>query len=101
MKDLINKMISLGYGVAETSKEQIEKLVDELVKKGEISRAESMGLVNDIMVKAGEAQRKAMDSIRDAVASVAAELQLATKEDVERLERKIDALSGNLNETEG
>lgn len=92
VKDLINKAISLGYGVAETSKEQIEKLVDDLVKKGEISRAESTGFVNELVRKSEDAQNRMKSAIRDGVKSVIAELQLATKEDIERIERKLDAL---------
>jgi polyhydroxyalkanoate synthesis regulator phasin len=92
VKDLINKAISLGYGVAETSKEQIEKLVDDLVKKGEISRAESTGFVNELVRKSEDAQIRMKSAIRDGVKSVIAELQLATKDDIERIERKLDAL---------
>jgi polyhydroxyalkanoate synthesis regulator phasin len=92
VKDLINKAVSLGYGLAETSKEQIEKLVDDLVKKGEISRAESTGFVNELMKKSEDAQNRMKSAIRDGVKSVIAELQLATKDDIERIERKLDAL---------
>ena len=92
MRDLINKAVSLGFGLAETSKEQIEKLVDDLVRKGEISRTESAGFVSELVKKSEDAQNRIKSAIRDGVRSVIAELQLATKEDIERLERKLDAL---------
>lgn len=94
MKDMMNRMLSLGFGIAETSKEQVEKLVEELVKKGELSRSESEGLIKDLMRKAEEAENRMKESVREGVSSVIAELRLATKDDIERLERKLDALSG-------
>lgn len=94
MKDLIGKMVSIGFGLAEITKEQAEKLVDELVKRGEMSRADSAGFVNELMKKAEDARQRMKDSVRDSVRSVVAELKLATKDDIERLERKLDALAG-------
>lgn len=92
MKDIVNRAVSLGFGIAETSKEQVEKLVEELVKKGELSRADSAGFANEMMKRAEAAQQRMKDSIREGVKSVVAELNLATKEDIGRLERKLDVL---------
>lgn len=92
MKDLINKAVSLGLGLAVTSKEQVEKLVDELVKKGEVSKAESSAFIDELLDKGKEAQRKIETIVRERVADIVGSRQLATKEDIERLERRLDAL---------
>lgn len=92
MKDLLSKGLALGLGLAVVSKEQIEKLVDELVKKGEVSTAESKELVRDLFEK-GEAEKKEMNArIHEQVEKLLNELNIPTKADLERLEQRIQAL---------
>jgi polyhydroxyalkanoate synthesis regulator phasin len=44
--DLIKKGLAFGLGLAVSSKEQAEKIVNELVKKGELSMEESKDTIN-------------------------------------------------------
>ena len=92
IRDLVNKTFSLGIGAAVTSKEQIEKLVDDLVKKGEVSRAESKSMVDDLMKKGDDARAEFEQQINVKVKERLAEMNLATKEDIERLENRIALL---------
>jgi polyhydroxyalkanoate synthesis regulator phasin len=92
MKDLFNKAVSLGLGLAVTSKEQIEKVVDELVKKGEMSRAESPAFVDELLKKGEEAKQKVEAMVQERVQAAISELKLATQEDIARLERRLEAL---------
>ncbi|MCQ6561738.1 phasin family protein [Paenibacillus mendelii] len=92
MRDTINKAISLGLGIAIASKEQIEKTVEELVKKGEINRSESMDLVDELMKKGGEAKQHMETVVRERVNGMLGESRLATKEDIARIEQRLDAL---------
>ena len=95
MKDLISKGLALGLGLAVVSKEQIEKLVDELVKKGEVSTAESKELVRELFEK-GEAEKKEMNArIHEQVEKLLKDLNIPTKADLERLEQRIQALENN------
>ncbi|OLN29718.1 phasin family protein [Desulfosporosinus metallidurans] len=92
MKDLISKGLALGLGLAVVSKEQIEKLVDELVKKGEVSTSESKELVRELFEK-GEAEKKEMNSrIHEQVEKLLKDLNIPTKADLERLEQRIQEL---------
>ncbi|MBN2980015.1 MULTISPECIES: phasin family protein [Cohnella] len=92
MKEALNKAFSLGLGVAAASKEQVEKLVDELVKKGEMSRAESFGFVDEWLQKGEESRRKLESYIQERIQTALGERNLATKADIERLERRLDEL---------
>lgn len=92
MKDLIKKGLALGLGLAVVSKEQIEKLVDELVKKGEVTAAESKDLVQELFEK-GEAEKKQINErFREQFAQLLKELNIPTKADLERLEQRIKVL---------
>ena len=92
MKDLINKGLAFGLGLAAVSKEQIEKLVDELVKKGEVSAAESKDLIRELFEK-GETQKKEMNTrIHQQLNKLLKELNIPTKADMDRLEQRIQEL---------
>ncbi|RUS45449.1 phasin family protein [Cohnella sp. AR92] len=96
MRDLINRAVSLGLGIAVASKEQVEKLVDELVKKGEMSRADSFAFIDDLLKKGEEAQRKVEALIQEKVQKAVGDRKWATKEDLERIERRLDQLLDRL-----
>ncbi|GGA32155.1 phasin family protein [Paenibacillus physcomitrellae] len=92
MKDLFNRAVSLGLGVAAQSKEQIEKAVEELVKKGEITRGESSDVVNDLVAKGQEARRNLETMVNERVQKMTGAHHYATKEQVEELLRRIELL---------
>lgn len=92
MKDALSKVLSLGLGLAAAGKEQIEKTIDELVKKGEVSKEESKAWVEAIVQKGDEARQRIEELARDKVNAMIRERQLATREDIERLEKRIEEL---------
>ena len=98
MKDLLKKGLALGFGVAVASKEQIEKVVDDLVKKGEVSTAESKELVNELIVKGEEGQKELQRVIREQFNKLLSELNIPTKEEIKRLEERLAKLESKENE---
>jgi len=98
MKDLVNRAISLGLGVVVESKEQIEKVVDDLVKKGEMSRAESSSVVNELVAKGEELKGKIESIVRDRMQAIAGERGWATREEINHLEARVKKLEALLQE---
>lgn len=92
MRSLLEKGLALGIGLAVKSKEQIEMFVDELVKKGEIKKEESNELVNELIQKGQQAQDQLDEMIRERMKIMLNEVNLATKAEVEQLEKRIRAL---------
>ncbi|NBC68024.1 phasin family protein [Paenibacillus sacheonensis] len=92
MKDTIGKAISLGLGLALAGKEQVEKTFDELVKKGEVSKAESKALVEELLAKGDELRKQVETMARERMQALLGENKLATKEDIARIEQRLDAL---------
>ncbi|MBT2614672.1 MULTISPECIES: phasin family protein [unclassified Bacillus (in: firmicutes)] len=87
--DLLKNVFSLGLGAAASTKEQIEKTVDSLVKKGDISKEDSKVLIKQWVEKGEQAQKQLDDSVKAKVNQALNGLNLATKEEVEELERRI------------
>lgn len=96
MKDAIAKAIALGFGLAQAGKEQVEKTVEELVKKGEVSREEARHLLNDLIAKGEEASRRTDANLRDRLEELLRESPFALQKDVERLEQRVAQLESRL-----
>lgn len=92
MNDLFKKAFSLGIGVTIASKEKLEGYVNELVKKGEIAPDQSKELVAKLIQRGEEQQTELKQLIRDQFQKLMGELHMATKEDIARLERRIEKL---------
>ncbi|GGG55261.1 phasin family protein [Paenibacillus radicis (ex Gao et al. 2016)] len=90
MKDRLDKAVSLGLGLAATGKEQVEKLVDEFVKKGEASKADSSAYVEKLVEKGNETRKQLESTVRDKIQSVVH--NQSDKEKLEHLERRLEAL---------
>ncbi len=100
MKNIWSKMYSLGLGVAFTSKEQVEKIVDELVKKGEMTKAESKSLLDDLFQKGNEVRREIDEIVEERVKNVLNTMNIATKEEIRALENRITSLERQLHKEE-
>lgn len=92
MNELLKKALSLGIGITVASKEKIESIVDELVKKGEVAPSESRELVTRLIEKGEESQEEMKRVIRETLQKLLADLQVATKQDIERLEQRLSQL---------
>lgn len=92
MKDLLKKGLALGLGFAIVSKEQIEKVVDELVKKGDLSASESKEIIRELIQKGEEQQQEINTKLRDQVQKILDELNIPSRADIIRLEKRIAEL---------
>ncbi len=86
MDDLFDRTVNFGLGLFDYTREQVEKAVEDMVKRGEVHRKDAQGLVGQI-VKRGDEQRKAVeklvrDEVDKALGKTADALHVARKEDV-------------------
>jgi polyhydroxyalkanoate synthesis regulator phasin len=92
MFETLDKAMLAGLGALTMTRERAEKLFDEYVSKGQAEREARTGFVKEVMDSAdrtrAELQRLVSDQLRQTVNN----LQLATKEDLQRIERKLDQL---------
>jgi len=92
MFDLFKKTVLMGLGAMTITKEKAEDIVDELIKKGELTKDNRSKAVHDLLEKAEEQEKAILDKISDEVNKSIEKLGIPTKQDFERLEKKIDEL---------
>ena len=99
-RELFEKTIELGLGAALLTKESAQRLVDELVKKGDVSREEGKKLVSDMLEK-GKGQKEKMEAfVADVSQRMIEKANVAPNSRVDGLEKRLAALEQRLNQTE-
>ena len=89
MFDLIKKTMLTGVGLAVMTRDKIEELAKELTEKGKISEKEGKELIDDLLKKSEQARKDLETKVEGMVRSALEKIDVATKEDIARLEEKI------------
>ncbi len=94
MFEAVDRLMLAGLGLASMTRERAEKLFDDYVRRGQVERDHRSGFVKELM-DAAEKARKDLDQIvAERVNEAMGRLKLATREDLQRVEAKLDRLLG-------
>ena len=97
MQDLLKKALSLGFGALLVSKDKIEDVVNELVKKGDLGQEEGKNLVNELIEKGEASVNEVEGKIEKMVKSVTEKLDLPTRKELNEIKSEIEQLKEKLN----
>ena len=99
-KEFWRKALLFGFGVWDFTKQKVEALVEEMVKRGEISQQESPEAVEQIMAKAKETNQALFAKVKELTSKALSEMKVARANDLEALEKRVAALEKELVERE-
>lgn len=88
----LRKAMFFGLGLLTVTKEAAEKLVDELVEKGEMSQDEAKKFVEEAIRKGEEQREEIKDFIRKEIDKLKSELGLASKAEMDDIRNRITEL---------
>ena len=89
MKEIIEKSINLGLGIAATTKEKVENLVDELIAKGQLEKQEKSKAVKEIMAKLEKREKEFEEKVSSKVNETVNNFGFATKKEINNLKATI------------
>jgi len=92
MESLLGKFLLSGLGVLVLTEEKIEKFIEELTKEGEITQKGKKELLTEIIEKGEEKKKEIEGKIREKVENMLSQMNVATKSDIQKLEKRIEAL---------
>ncbi len=92
MFETLDKLMLAGLGALTMTRERAEKLFDEYVSKGQAEREARSGFVNEVMDNADRTRAEFQRLVADQVRQTVNNLHLATKDDLLRIELKLDQL---------
>ena len=98
MEDLFKKTISFGIGLFDYTKEKVETLVEEMVKRGEVSKQDSSQAVEELWEKAEKEQSAFWEKVKEFTNGIVDEMPLVRRSELKALEERLAALEKRLGE---
>ena len=92
MLDEMRRLALFGSGVAELTRHQAEQVIKDLVKAGDIRRQQASSAARDLYERSRENRKQLTAIVRSEIQNQVQNLGLASKRDVERLERRVARL---------
>lgn len=95
--DVVRNALLAGFGV----QEKVREFVDELVKKGELSESQGAKLVKEWTEKADKSASDWNKTISEIMTKTLEKMNIPSKDDFEKLNKKINSLSARVKKLEG
>jgi len=92
MEELFRKFLLLGAGTLFFTREKIEEMVNELVKCGGVASKEKGDLLAQLLKRGEEEKAEWERKMGEKLEVLLAHTKIATKEDINRIEKKIETL---------
>jgi polyhydroxyalkanoate synthesis regulator phasin len=92
MKELLQKAWLFGAGVFDFTKEKVDDMVQEMVRRGEISQQEGPEAVKQLLAKAQDAQQALWEKVKELTKAAIDEINVAKASELEALEKRVAAL---------
>jgi polyhydroxyalkanoate synthesis regulator phasin len=96
IRDLIERTFLVGVGAAAFTKDKVQTLVDEFVRRGELSTDEGRDMVDKLVARSRDEARSAMKRADSSLQGALHDLGLAPRREVEDLELRIRQLEHRL-----
>jgi polyhydroxyalkanoate synthesis regulator phasin len=96
MFDLMKKAMFTGLGLAFMTKEKIEEFSKEFVEKERLSETEGKEFIDELQKKSEEAKKKLEEQIENAVNKTLKKMNIATRDDILRVEKQLAKLATSI-----
>ncbi|MCK4357847.1 MAG: phasin family protein [Candidatus Cloacimonetes bacterium] len=90
--DLLKKTMLTGIGIASMTKDKIEELGKKISEESKLSAEEGKKLVKDLLEKSDEARKNLQGQVEKLVKNAMKKLSITTREDLQKLEKRIKKL---------
>ena len=90
--DIFEKAISLGFGALLITKENVEEIINDMVKKGEIKKDEAKTQAKEIFNKVLSSKKEIEAKIEEVVENVLHKLDIPTRKELLQMEKKLEEL---------
>ena len=96
INEVLHRTLMAGLGVPE----KIGEVIDELVKKGELSESQGARLVKECTEKAGKTGDDVSKVVSELISKALEKMNIPSRDDFEKLNRKVTALSARIKKLE-
>lgn len=92
MFESLDKLMLAGLGALSMTRQRAEQIFEEYVKRGQAVQEQRSGFVKDLLDTAEKTKAELQTLISEQVAKAVAKVPLATKDDIKRIEDKLDQI---------
>lgn len=96
--DIFKKAALMGIGIMSLTEAKVKDLVKELESKGDVSEKEGKDLLKDLLTKADKERKAVEENIRKGIKDYLAKVNIASREDVIKLEKRVKNLEEKVKE---
>lgn len=96
MTTLLERLVLLGLGGAVMAQDAVREAIDEMVKRGDVSREEAGGVMRDMEERGRKARDEITSTVREETRKMIDRLDLVTKEDLHRIQQRLDVIEERL-----
>ena len=93
---LSKKIILAGIGTFSLTREKANRIADELIKKGELSKDESKEFIVDLLSKAEQEKDRLFERIKPEIRQRLEKMNFVSKKYIEELEEKVNELENKI-----
>lgn len=95
---MFRRLMLAGMGAMALTQDEVEKLVNRLIDRGEIAEQDGKKLVREVMEKRRKEGIRVEDQLDKRIEELLARMNVPTKSDIDALGAKIAALSKKVDE---
>jgi polyhydroxyalkanoate synthesis regulator phasin len=92
LAEIMKKSMAAGIGIIAFTANKAQEFVDDMVERGELTREQGTSIIKEIAQQGEETRKQLSEMMRAEVRKVVDEANIASKDDLKRLEDKIDYL---------
>lgn len=101
IRELIERTFLVGVGAAAFTKDRVQELVGEFVRRGELSTEEGRDMVDRLVARSRDEARTVVKKADTSLKGALHDLGLATRRELEELEMRVKQLEHRLALLEG
>lgn len=98
--DIIKKAINLGFGALFVTKENIEEVINDMVKKGEIKKDEAKTQTKELLNKVLSSKKEIETRIEEIFEKVLHKLDIPSRKELQQMQQKLDEIIRKLESRE-
>lgn len=92
MKEWLKKGLYLGVGAFALTKEKIEQVVDEMVRRGDAEQGERAKLIDELLERTREFEKELSEKVRSIIQTYG----YVPRRDLEELKKRVEVLEKEL-----
>lgn len=99
MKDFFKKGMLVGLGVAEFTRESLVRAIDELEKKGEVSKGQAKKIMDSFSKTAGKRRKEMETTFEKTFSALLAKMKIVTESRFKELDKRLRSVEKKLRAT--